>query len=524
MVTQADGPSWGLADLHEVVDRAMARGAHLLTRGEHLVAQTIRGLSGLEGALYARLTTRTTQVWTTESVDDAESVRVLEALGLLSPLVPWSQRAAALPMRDLKAGCRRLNRPVGGRRDDLLARLHGQTGWTDHRFVRLVHPGLIRRLEQWALLRRHPDRSAFVVARLGVVRWPRYRCTPGVGLHRNRAAWRRWAHREHTMDAVDPAMWLRWLADDEPAPGRLSLRRPLLRRVLGAARDLERAEEPDAAAAIYAAVAHIEPGRTGSLACRHALALEQAGASEQALTVLWNARPLARSGQVLAIERTGRRIARGLKRGWPPSRPLAPLVERRLTLDACGRTGARPAWQTRDGEAVIEAAVIDWLAVHGRRAIHAEGTLWTTLFALLFAQTWFLPVSGALPTPFLTAPLDLGTPAFESRRAEPVQRVFDGIAAGQAADRVRAALETWHGVALAGASWSVEPDDLVAVAQILPPSALVRMMRHLMGNGRRSARGLPDLVVLALGDEQRVWLDRLAQFGIAAEVWHVRPA
>ncbi|MFT6377319.1 MAG: hypothetical protein ACJARS_003980 [bacterium] len=543
---------FALADLHTVVDLALGRGALLLTRGERLVVDQIRALSGQTGAAYARLSNRVTTVWS-EDVVPVDVAEELVKRGLLSRLVTWSQRADTLTLPALKQGCRTLGLPVSGKRAHVVERLRGQTHWTDQGFLRLRHPRLILRLERWALLRRRPDRSAFVVGRLGVVRWPDYLPTLGVGLFATRAVWRRWSHRLRVMDGATPEDWLAWLdAGDAPAPGRLSLVRPLTRRLMEAARQLERCREPAAAAVIYERLADGGHVMADGIAARHALALESAGESSAALGVLARALPAARPHHSIGIHRTAKRLSRRLKRGWPPAPPLRPLVERRMRLTQLPSEQARPLWQGQGGATVIEQAVMDAVAQVGRIALSAEGTLWRTLFAVFFADLYFLPVAGALPTPFLTGPLDLGTENFEARRRPQIETLFAAIRAGSSEDLIRDAWRRWHGCALTGAVWSsVTQAQLVAVAKGLGPEPLVAMLAHLLRHGLRSTSGLPDLVVLpgpvaridgfpsripndlvcvevkgptdSLRDGQRVWLDRLVSIGISAEVWHVDP-
>ena len=541
---------FALADLHTVVDLALGRGGLLLTRGERLVVAQIRALSGEAGAAYARLSNRVTTIWPEDVVTSAVAEELVDC-GLLCRLVTWSQRADALTLPALKQGCRRLGLRVGGKRADVVERLRGQTHWTDQGFLRIRHPRLILRLERWALLRRRPDRSAFVVGRLGVIRWPDYTPTPGVGLFAKRGAWRRWSNRLRIMDSATPADWLAWLdAGDAPAPGRLSLVRPLTRRLIEAARQMERAGEPEAAATVYARLGEGRHVLADGIAVRHALALESSGDLTGALRVLTAALPSARPRHSIGIQRTAKRVSRRLKRGWPPAPPLRPIVERRIQLTQLPSEGSRPLWQGNGGGTVIEQAVIDSVAQLGRTALSAEGTMWRTLFAVFFADVYFLPIAGALPTPFLTGPLDLGTPDFEARRRPRIDALFAAIRAGRSEALIHDSWSRWEGCALSGAVWSlVTLAQLVALAAGLGPESLVAMLEHLLRHGLRSTSGLPDLVVLpgpevridgfpsrispglvcvevkgptdSLRDGQRVWLDRLGRFGVCAEVWKV---
>jgi hypothetical protein len=191
------------------------------------------------------------------------------------------------------------------------------------------------------------------------------------------------------------------------------------------------------------------------------------------------------------------------------------------------------------------------LAAVGRAALFAEGELWRTLLALLFADLMFLPVEGQLPVPFLSGPLDFGTPAFASRRRAEVDAVWREIEAGGAAARVASAWDRWAGVRLRGARWEVADREVMcAVAAAMPGAALRRVLEPLLHGGSRAARGLPDLVVLPgalaqlpdalpsvirpslllvelktehdqLRDEQAVWHDRLIEAGVRVELWEV---
>jgi hypothetical protein len=200
----------------------------------------------------------------------------------------------------------------------------------------------------------------------------------------------------------------------------------------------------------------------------------------------------------------------------------------------------------------VEPAVADLVSSRGRTALFAEGPLWTTLFALLFADAYFLPVPGALPVPFLAGPLDVGRPDFARRRPVAVARVLDAVGAGEAPERIREADERLRGTWLSGAAWKrASADQLVAIAEGMRPTSLRVVLETLLREGWRAARGLPDLVVLpgppvrlpgampsrlegglvlaevkgptdSVRDEQAAWFDRLLRAGARVELWQVR--
>jgi hypothetical protein len=199
----------------------------------------------------------------------------------------------------------------------------------------------------------------------------------------------------------------------------------------------------------------------------------------------------------------------------------------------------------------VEEAVALWLAVHGRTALYTEGALLSTICALLLSDLFFLPVPGALPVRMLSAPLDLGTPAFRPARRTAWDALVAALRAGEAASRVAAADERWRGVRLAGARWdAADRDSLSCATAALSPAALMLLLEHFADEGPRAMAGLPDLVVLpgppvklpgafpsrlpaglvlaevkgpgdTIRDAQAVWLDRLAGAGVTVEVWRV---
>ena len=52
----------------------------------------------------------------------------------------------------------------------------------------------------------------------------------------------------------------------------------------------------------------------------------------------------------------------------------------------------------------------------GWRGVHCEGSLWTTLFGLLFWDILFMDVADAFQTAFQTGPLDYGSFDFYNAR------------------------------------------------------------------------------------------------------------
>ncbi|MFZ5480697.1 MAG: VRR-NUC domain-containing protein, partial [Myxococcota bacterium] len=271
-----------------------------------------------------------------------------------------------------------------------------------------------------------------------------------------------------------------------------------------------------------------------------ALRLDREGRRAEAVAVCREPEP--DPAAALALERTGRRLARGL--GWAPREPLRKPRERVLRLPP-GSRGARPTWVTRGGEVFVEAAVLARVADAGREALHAENWLWTSLYALVFRDLYFLPVPGMLPGPRRSGPLDVGTPGFWTRRREAVERRL-----AEVRERGPAAFaEGWQGERLDGLG---APELAVAWSRRVPGATAAAVLTRLVKEGWAAARGLPDLYVLPgpevrvgeavpstignddllaevkgpgddVSDAQRVWHDHLLRSGIRVEIWRVAP-
>ena len=397
-----------------------------------------------------------------------------------------------------------------------------------------------------------------MVERLGHVRWPDYALTQGPSLFPSRERLLAWEWVLAGLEAATPlpsdeAELKCWMAAAQ-GPGQLDLRDAVRRTGCTQARTLERLGEVDSACALYRSLR--QAGVPASvLAFRWSRAEEAAGRPGVALGLLKDARRSARGAAALEISRAGRRVARSLRRSWAPNRPLRQAPERYLRLEQAASSGPRPRWVAKQDRAeVVELAVCQRLADIGRRAIHGEGRLWRTLFALIFAEAYFLPIPGALPVPCLAGPLDLGTSRFRHARQSTCEHILSAVRAGRAPYLVRSAHSRWSGTRLAWARWDVASlNDLIAVTEGLEGPGLATILEHLLDEGRIAARGLPDLVILpgqsadasdivprrisehlllaeikgpgdSIRDVQAVWIHRLLEAGVPVEVWNVAPA
>jgi hypothetical protein len=570
------------ADLVEVVEGALAREDHLFAAGEGIVLRRLLALDPEARELWARLSLRTGGAAVPangaapahgaapangvepgepvrgEPADatavvagpahaagpvfrvrtlryaldlDAAVARLAEA-GLAHTTLPDDLCAPAFDVPALKDACRRLGLPVGGARPALVERLRGRR-WVDEPVLLLGHVGLVRRAELLYFQRASLDRTTMVVERIGQLRWPAYTPTGGPGLFPDRAALLRY-ERARAGAWTDPEEPLRIALAGRPA-APLSPWRRAVEAVL--------ATDPaaDVLGRLVAAGAGVRPV--------WALRLERERRVAEALAVC---RAIGAedagidAATAIALERTGRRLARGLGQGWVPRPPLLAARVRRLRVPPGprdGRRGARPTWRIGGEVLFVEEACVRVVAAAGRRALHAENWLWTSLYALVFRDLYFLPVPGMLPTARRDGPLDVGTPGFHARRRDAVDARLTELAAVGPAPFAA----SWSGERLAGLQGG---EEVLAGCAAIPGRTAAVVLGRLAREGWSAARGLPDLYIFpgpgtrlgdavparlddadllaeikgpgdSLRDEQRVWHHHLVQNAIPVELWEV---
>ncbi len=515
----------------------------------------IRGLEGDAARCYARLTARTPAAFHVASLtvprvaNPVPALAELESLELVDRLVPWSWRARLLPARTLRAAAAGLGLSARGRKQELVERLENEKNWHPGHWVRPRHRGLLRRLASWAFLDTHADRRDLTVARLRGVRWVSYELTSGCGLWQTRTAWRHWSVLASSIGSTD-ALLEALDAGHHHGPGRLDLGRRLSRKVIADARVRE-PSEPAGARSMYERLVRGGHVSAWAVAVRIARTYEAQGQPETAVALLDRARHDASPDMRVAIERTGRRLARAAGTAWRPSPPRARARDRRIRLIRAPIGGRRPAYCVGDQALPVEEALKALIEQTGRRVLHAEGPLWNTISGLLLVELMFLPVPSALPMRRLSAPLDYGTSHFRERREHETGSLLEVLAKGGGASLLERNWRRHQGERITGVRWRRwSLDDLLAVVEGLPRGALAGIIEAAIHRGRQAFAGMPDLLVLpgpparlesawpsrlqtglilaevkgpsdSMRDAQIAWMHHLVRHGVAAELWSV---
>ena len=555
-------------DLASALAVVLERDGELLTAGEVLVLERACALSPPGRALLARLLQRRLRAIRIADLeyaavpDPGAAARELIAAGLADDetVLPLRVVLEAYPNAALAEILARHGGPTSGTRATLAARVAAMAR-ADLRepLVRVRHKRLLARVARLFLYDDDDDLRRVVLVRIGVFRYPTYEPTGGPGPFRDRRSLHAYEDALGRLQSVDESTDPGALAvaaldacergGHEAIHRRLSSRRLDEALAFHGARELERRGASDQALAIYERLHALSP--VPEVAHRLALCLEAVGRVGDGAALCAAARDASPADVRLVLDRTGRRLARKAQRAWVPLPPLRAALEREVQLGS-GGAGVRPLYlAANESPAPIEKALVARLRALGRSAAHTESAPWTTLFGLLLRDVLFAPVPGMLPTAYLRAPLDLGTPGFAMRRRAILEDVLDDIAWGGGPARLSKALGRPR-EAIVGVHPDLDGAFLQALVDAIPAQALVAILRHMAERYHEVRSGLPDLAILpgpevripgavparvdgglvlaelkgptdSLRDNQRVWIDRLLALGLRVELWTVAP-
>jgi len=543
----------------QVVRGAIQDHAHLLVDAELRVIDAFLALEPEPDHLYVRLLHRTGDVFRVDRLEaeDLLHLPVLEAGAFVTPDVPWSDARGTLTVDELRDLCRERGLSGRGRRDDLIARATDLADPPVLPVRRTLHRALFRRLEMLWIRDPWRDYRVVLLDRMGVRRTPVYPLSPSEPAFPDREtllAFEDGLRRREDPDLEPHVAWAFDIVARVPAAPphqrRLSPRRCAIRLLAEAARRREQAGDAPSAVVLYRALLQTEARDDGDVLQRAVLALEAAGDADGAFALADAARGRVDPASTLALERTGRRLARRLHRGWRPWPPLLHPPERHLRLPAIAGDSHRPLYDDPDGPCFVEEAVTRVIQRAGRRVLRGEGAPWTSLFAITLYDLYWLPVPAMLPVPCLSGPLDLGTPDFALHRADALEAHLDAIRQGAGPDRVRTWAASHAGEAVDGLDAGISIEDLATLADALGGPALAAILSQMAARGWTASRGLPDLIVLpgpeatvpgaiparlgpglalvevkgptdAPSDVQRAWFHRLMEAGVRVERWEV---
>ncbi|MFM2160864.1 MAG: hypothetical protein RLZZ383_376, partial [Pseudomonadota bacterium] len=371
----AAAADWAVQDVRARLELGSERARGLWQPEEEAHVAAWLALQGEPARAAARATTWVGPEWSASRWPPSVVADLLHAGIVVSVHDPATRRRLAR-REALVAAAHRAGCAVDGRVEDLRARLAAADADVDGEVLAFARPRLLRDVMRWATLRPWPDPAMEVLERLERVRWPTY-VAEGGPVVPARALWDAWADRMDDPGSGSLEATLSLLATPWRPPGRLDVAAAVVR-----AWTERLTVGPVVDGRSLRALAEVA-GREGAAAWLGAAqAFAQASAWAEASDVVRSARLCLRPIDQPALARFTRRwVPRGLPRA-PPMPPLRAAPRRDLALPASGDAGRR-RWQGLAGASVIERAVVEHLAAHGREAVAGEGALWRSIVGLL---------------------------------------------------------------------------------------------------------------------------------------------
>ncbi|XP_030507003.2 fanconi-associated nuclease 1 homolog isoform X1 [Cannabis sativa] len=294
-------------------------------------------------------------------------------------------------------------------------------------------------------------------------------------------------------------------------------------------------------------------GRRGYWILRLSIDLEHIGYHDESLSV-------AESGLLDTWVRAGLRMAlqrRVLRLGKPPRRWKTPsfanLVKRKIDeVHVQGRPlnsviGLKSRFYGEDDKQCgVEQLALQYYAGEGGgwHGIHTESGIWLTIFGLLMWDVMFSDVPNVFRNRFQTAPLDLETDSFYLVRKSSIESHLQKIHDGMAEEFLITSWELHTGTACRGVNWNRHTlSELRAAVVCIGGPCLALLCRHLAQDYQSWSRGMPDLLLWRfngdftgeaklvevkgprdkLSEQQRAWLLLLMDCGFNTEVCKVSP-
>ncbi|DBA85769.1 hypothetical protein WJX77_002675 [Trebouxia sp. C0004] len=253
------------------------------------------------------------------------------------------------------------------------------------------------------------------------------------------------------------------------------------------------------------------------------------------------------NGDRVALQRRVLRLGKPPRRWKRPSwasvamrEPLEVQIEGQPLNSVLG-VKSRFAGNGGDECSVEELALQYYAAETGGNwtGTHAEGGIWATLFGLLMWDIIFMDVPDVFQTAFQTAPLDLGTVVFYPSRKDAIEARLSQVREGQGPALLQSCWREHHGEWCRGVNWDRHGlDDLDSIAKCVGGQGLAAVCRLLAEDFSGWAGGMPDLLLWnvntckaklsevkgprdRLSEQQRAWINALIDAEVDVEVLKV---
>ncbi|MEH6366121.1 MAG: VRR-NUC domain-containing protein [Pseudomonas marincola] len=370
----------------------------------------------------------------------------------------------------------------------------------------------------------HQDWTELVLADLGIFRYEPVELTPDSRAFRQRSDVDAYLHLSHCREQFDaglPVAEVLALIDQQPYDNAFLLaRRDKLSYRL--AQQLERESDWAGALAVYRQCHY--PGAR----LRHIRVLErlEQRAAAHKLALLASAAPES-AAEAQNVERILTRLNRqlGLPKACKPT--TAPVNRIDLILP-------------KPDSGSVETAVLEHFSSADAPVFYVENGLISSLFGLLCWEAVFAPISGAFFHPFHSAPVDLHSPDFYTRR----QALFDesiGLLDSDAyIEKIQRTFANKLNTQSPFVFWGLLDQALLTNALLcLPTEHLRAWFRRMLQDIKANRAGMPDLIQFwpkerryrmievkgpgdRLQDNQIRWLSFCSEHGMPVDVCYVQ--
>ena len=267
---------------------------------------------------------------------------------------------------------------------------------------------------------------------------------------------------------------------------------------------------------------------------------------------------IARKGLADLATTDGNRLALEVRltKLYPKYKPKLCFKPQEVTIDIVAIEGAGSAAQSKkiflcsEGENTVlgnaEDAALSYYINNKnlKEGFHCEGTLVSTLFAILCWDIIFCDIENVFYNKYQCHPLDFWSAEFFERRKEKFQEHFATLKALSEDSMDDLIAEAWskhREYGCVGLSWELFTDvnQCQRCVACITPAPLVSVFEVFVKDTRLKRSGLPDLSIWnfeerkfvmvevkgpgdSLRNNQKVWLSFLDQAGVRAEVCYVK--
>ncbi|EPY49434.1 VRR-NUC nuclease associated domain-containing protein [Schizosaccharomyces cryophilus OY26] len=210
-------------------------------------------------------------------------------------------------------------------------------------------------------------------------------------------------------------------------------------------------------------------------------------------------------------------------------------------VDPKDKSQPRTLWLTSKGDVLtVEKFAVEYYASFGWSAIHSEGGIFLTLFALVFWDILFMDIPGVFQSAFQSAPLDLSTDLFFSAREYAIRGRLAEVENGCTEKYVKMVYtrESKSQPVCIGLQWSYSLETLLSVIYCIHGKALASIFHAMAQDYKNASSGMPDLCLWntstknfllsevksdndKLSEPQKFWIDLLLSANLSVEVCHV---